>query len=288
MMQKETVGIHDGGFHADEVTACALLFLFKLIKKEQIIRTRDPNLLACCEYVCDVGGVYSPQEKKFDHHQASYLGPLSSAGMVLKYLLEIKKIDLAEYDLFNNALIFGVDAHDNGKDLVTPGVSTYSHIIAHFLPIQYESSDELLQQGFEKAFDFAFHYLEKLLERFHYIRSFKAIVQEKMASLDQVLIFEQNIPWMDSFFALGGKKHPALFVIMPSGNHWKLRAIPPTPEEKMDVRKPLPLKWAGLLEKDLQKITGIEGAIFCHKGRFFSLWNSKQDALIALKLALEN
>ena len=45
-----SLGIHDGTFHADEVTACALLILFDLIDEEKIIRTRDTARLAKCEY----------------------------------------------------------------------------------------------------------------------------------------------------------------------------------------------------------------------------------------------
>ncbi len=59
---------------------------------------------------------------------------------------------------------------------------------------------------------------------------------------------------------------------MPSGGHWKLRGIPPNSEEKMKVRLPLPLEWAGLLDEDLKSASGISGAIFCHKGRFISLF----------------
>jgi uncharacterized UPF0160 family protein len=46
----------------------------------------------------------------------------------------------------------------------------------------------------------------------------------------------------------------------------------------------LPKEWAGLLEDDLKKVTGIHGAIFCHKGRFISVWETKEDALQALTL----
>lgn len=53
-------GTHDGSFHADEVTACSLLLLFDLIDREKIKRTRDPEELARCDYVCDVGGIYDP------------------------------------------------------------------------------------------------------------------------------------------------------------------------------------------------------------------------------------
>src|ERR1700745_531243 len=97
-------GTHDGTFHADEVTACALLLLFNLIDEKKIIRTRDLGVLATCEYVCDVGGVYDPQQKLFDHHQIDYQGPLSSAGMVLNYLQMTGIVKPNEYEFLNNAL----------------------------------------------------------------------------------------------------------------------------------------------------------------------------------------
>ena len=59
-------GTHDGTFHADEVTACALLLLCDQIDEVQIFRTRDPEVLKQCEFVCDVGGVYAPEQKLFD------------------------------------------------------------------------------------------------------------------------------------------------------------------------------------------------------------------------------
>ena len=49
----KSFGTHDGTFHADEVTACALLLLFKLIDKNLIFRWRDKNILNNCEYLCD-------------------------------------------------------------------------------------------------------------------------------------------------------------------------------------------------------------------------------------------
>src|ERR1700733_14793791 len=135
-------GTHNGTFHADEVTACALLLLFGLIDRDKIYRTRETLELARCEYVCDVGGVYDPSLKHFDHHQHEYEGPYSSAGMVLHYLLDLKLITPHAYTFFNNSLIIGVDAHDNGKDLQIVGVSTYSHIISNFTPIHNDASKE--------------------------------------------------------------------------------------------------------------------------------------------------
>ena len=92
---------------------------------------------------------------------------------------------------------------------------------------------------------------------------------------------------MENFFELGGELHPAQFVIMPSGSHWKLRGIPPTLRERMKVRRPLPETWGGLREEELRKISGIEGAIFCHKGLFISIWKTKEDAIKALHIAMQ-
>lgn len=34
-----------------------------------LVRTRDPNKLADCDVVVDVGGVYDADKFRFDHHQ---------------------------------------------------------------------------------------------------------------------------------------------------------------------------------------------------------------------------
>jgi uncharacterized UPF0160 family protein len=279
-------GTHNGTFHADEVTACALLLLFNLIDRDKIVRTRDPQILSRCEYVCDVGGHYNPQLKLYDHHQAEYQGALSSAGMILLYLKEALIISEKEYAFFNSTLILGVDDHDNGRDPQIHGLSTYSHIISSFTPVLHDADNTFQDTAFFEALDFALPYLNRILNRYRYIQSCREIVAEKMQRQEEVLIFEKNIPWLEIFFELEGRTHPAKFVIMPSGKQWKLRGIPPTYEDRMKVRLPLPKEWAGLLDADLKKVSGIPGAIFCHKGRFISVWETCEDALKALNIVL--
>lgn len=281
-----SVGTHDGTFHADEVTACALLLLFDLVDGNKIIRTRQLDQLVTCEYVCDVGGIYDPELKLFDHHQADYQGPLSSAGMILLHLKESQVITPQEYDFFNNALIIGVDAHDNGKDVLIPGVATYSQIVSNFTPITHDSDPTVLEEAFFTALKFAVSHLSRLWERYKYNRSCREIVAQRMKDSNVCLMFDKSIPWLESFFELDGEHHPALYVIMPSGRHWKLRCIPPDFANRMKVRRPLPEDWAGLLDDDLKKASGIPGAIFCHKGRFISVWETKEDALTALAYVL--
>ncbi len=281
-------GTHDGSFHADEVTASAILLLFDLIDKDKIHRTRDPLVLSRCEFVCDVGGIYDPAAKRFDHHQIEYTGQLSSAGMVLKYLREYKIIDPDFYDFLNNSLIIGVDAHDNGVAKLEPGFCSFSQVVSNFLPIEYDTTSKKHQEAFSRALQFVYDHIFRLRQRYLYTLSCREKVRKCMAQNSLALIFEEALPWMENFFELGGEIHPALFVVMPTGMHWKVRGIPPSLRERMRVRKPLPQEWAGLHEEDLRKVTGIDGAIFCHKGRFISIWESKDDALRALRIVLKH
>ena len=275
-------GTHDGTFHADEVTACALLLFFNQVDRDKILRTRDLKELSHIEYVCDVGGVYDPAIKRFDHHQKEYLGKMSSAGMVLAYLNEEDIISSQLYDYLNKTLVLGVDEIDNGLREPIYGHSSFSSIIASYVPVRYEAKKEEIEIAFHEALDFVLGYLKRIMAKFEYIQECKELVLNAMKTQEYCLIFDQPLIWLETFFEHGGLTHPAQFVMMPSHGHWKLRAIPPSYEERMQVRTPLPKEWAGLLDEELKKKTSIQGAIFCHKGRFISVWETKEDALKAL------
>jgi uncharacterized UPF0160 family protein len=286
MINARSLGTHSGTFHADEVTASALLIYYNLIDKDKIIRTRERALLDKCEYVCDVGGEYDSKRKKFDHHQVSYQGELSSAGMVFSYLKDEGIVSSAKYYFLNRSLVQGVDAHDNGKVTLEPGVCSFSQIISNFVPIRYDSTSKEQDEAFFKALDFVLGHIERSFARFDYMQDCKEKVKAAMEGNGEALCFSESMPWLDVFFELNGRNHPAKFVVMPSGSQWKVRGIPPTSEERMQVRVPLPEKWAGLLEEELREVSGIEGAVFCHKGRFISVWKKREDALKALASAL--
>lgn len=279
-----SLGTHDGAFHADEVTAAALLLESGLIDQDKIRRTRDPDLLATCEYVCDVGGIYDPKIKRFDHHQVEYQGLFSSAGMILQYLEQEGILSPSDCQVLRENLVNGIDDHDNGRIPDLPGHCTFSHVIANYAPIEREGSHHEEDACFFEAMTFVRQHIRRVLDRTAYVASCESMVKKAMEENQDYLFFDRNIPWIENFFALGGEQHPARFVIMPTGSHWKLRAVPPTYETRMKVRQPLPEEWAGLLDEDLKQATGISGAIFCHKGRFISVWETKEDALQAYEL----
>lgn len=113
----------------------------------EIIRTRDPELLNKCDIVVDVGAVYDPDTKRFDHHQRSFthtfssLNPqkkwnirLSSAGLVYVHFGKqvlgelVKKITQKDektddklidvlYDKMYENFVLEIDAIDNGVEI---------------------------------------------------------------------------------------------------------------------------------------------------------------------------
>lgn len=85
------IGTHDGMFHCDEVAAIAILKMLPQFATAVVVRTRNPDLLAKCHVVVDVGGVFDPARLRFDHHQRGFhqsldgSTKLSSAGLVFRH-----------------------------------------------------------------------------------------------------------------------------------------------------------------------------------------------------------
>uniref|UniRef100_A0A1B0GIV2 Uncharacterized protein n=1 Tax=Lutzomyia longipalpis TaxID=7200 RepID=A0A1B0GIV2_LUTLO len=91
----KTIGTHDGRFHCDEALACFMLRQLEEYKNAEIVRSRNEEILAKCDIVVDVGGIFdvtrnaliiirSPLEIPSAHYDLN-LGPnmmLSSAGLI--------------------------------------------------------------------------------------------------------------------------------------------------------------------------------------------------------------
>ena len=135
--KKITIGTHNGHFHCDETLACSLLKMLPRYREAEIVRTRDPAVLATCSLVVDVGGEYDPARLRFDHHQKTFsqtinsldgskkwTTKLSSAGLVyfhfgreiISELLATDSPQLTEkvFDKVYENFIQEIDAIDNG------------------------------------------------------------------------------------------------------------------------------------------------------------------------------
>lgn len=131
--KKYDIYTHDGMFHPDEIFAICLLKMF-YCNIGKIHRTRNVDTLSKAyndnnSILVDVGEKYDCKKRAFDHHQETmdlywddyeYLYgvsiPLSSTGLVFKFLWENDYMDLSDY-VINNILtkwVIPIDAADNG------------------------------------------------------------------------------------------------------------------------------------------------------------------------------
>ena len=106
---------HSGKFHADDVLAWALIKEF-LNPNATLIRTRDESRIQEADIVFDVGGIFDETTMRFDHHQSTYQGEFSSAGMVLHFLKNQDHISESLFLALKNSMVDYVDDVDNGND----------------------------------------------------------------------------------------------------------------------------------------------------------------------------
>jgi len=274
---------HSGPFHADDVLAWGLIQVF-VDRDASLVRTRDAAVLARADIVFDVGGIFDPVSGRFDHHQNTYTGPLSSAGMVLNWLEATHRVpaELATY--IRNRVCDYVDDVDNGRREPAPDVPCFASMVEAF---NRGASD---MAGFDAAFHragtMAADFVQGLANGFAEEEAARSVVRQAMADADargsNTLFLSPYVRWKPAYFDLGGETHPTEFVIAPGPDgSWRTLAIPPR-RGSFDQKRSLPEAWAGLVDDDLVAACGVSGARFCHKNRFIMVFDTLDGLLEAM------
>ena len=289
-MTELTIATHNGNFHADDVFSIAALKI--ILPPFKLIRTRDLALIAKADIVIDVGGEYDADAGRFDHHQRGGAGerengiPYSSFGLIWqKYGLEICAGNQDVANAVDAGLVSKIDAIDCGHvEGIYDGISL-SQTISMFNPTWQEDSH------FDSCFDEAVDYAARLLTRFIASAnggiSAKAIVAKaiKNAADPRVIVLDKYTPWKRTVLELSER---ALYMVYPSQTgQWRIQTVPVEPGSFED-RKPLPATWAGLSDADLQRVTGIDDAMFCHNGLFIAGAESFKSTMKMATMALQD
>jgi uncharacterized UPF0160 family protein len=288
-MNDKTIVTHNGNFHADDVFSVAALK--QIFPSFNLVRTRDLALIAKADIVIDVGGEYDAEAGRFDHHQRGGAGerengiPYSSFGLIWKkYGLEICQGNEEVANAVDAALVSTIDAIDCGHvEGIYDGISL-SQTISMFNPTWQEDSH------FDSCFDEAVEFADRILKRFIASASggisAKTIVAKAIENAQdpRVIVLQKYTPWKRTVHALAEK---ALYIVYPSQTgQWRIQTVPVEPGSFED-RKPLPSSWAGLSDKDLQQVTGIDDAMFCHNGLFIAGAESFESTMKMATIALQ-
>lgn len=289
----QTVIVHSGNFHPDDVFAVATLQLHLGTENIQVIRTRDENTISQADWVVDVGGVYDAGKQRFDHHQNGAPVrengiPYAAFGLVWKHLGESICNSAEVADSIEERMAQPIDAGDNGitlYDINEYEVSPYElyNVIGTFRPVWGSKTTD--DEAFLNAVDFARELLLRTIAHAQAGVKMKVLVQTgyEAAADKRILLYEDHVN-RNSFIEFSD----VVAVVHPSesedGKRWKAVAIPKE-YGTFANRVTFPESWAGLRDGELERVSGIEGAIFCHKNCFLFVAKTKEGAMAAAKQA---
>lgn len=272
---------HSGRFHADEVFATAMILL---IEPHQVVRSRDDAVIETGQYVLDVGGVYDAEQGRFDHHQNSFSDsrengiPFATAGLVWRHFGQAilrhfgandSQIDYAQ-NWVDNKLVMDIDALDNGLylDSERPSVSMLVGMM------NQNTEDEAAQlTAFLEAVEFA----SAIFKRF-----ILASIEQAQAAQD----FEAVATYLEDGLVLLSQAVSYKDLIKNRADI--RRVVYPKGQEGYGVycngtENHLPLRFRGLREAELQSVSALPDAVFCHKSGFMAVCKTLESALVLAK-----
>ena len=294
---------HSGGFHADELMSSVILT--RLFPDADLIRTRSKDWItpASDRIIYDVGGSYDAEAQIFDHHQRGAPRrdddqPYSSFGLIWKhygmdYLAAMGVPEEARetvYGSFDRGFVLPIDLVDNGE--LSPSVA--GDLTGLTLPVLLESLKPVFDQTGPDAENEAFHLALGIARAFVEARINRSAAKQRAAALAEqaiadagngyVLELPMGMPFRPAVVKAGADH--LLFVIAPRGKDWTIGGIRLN-DDGFEQRADLPKAWAGLTNADLEAVSGVEGATFCHNARFIAAATSRDAILKMAEIAVE-
>ena len=287
---------HDGSFHSDDVFATAVISKYLENQGEpfEIIRTRDEKIMAEGDYVFDVGGISDQAANRFDHHMPGGAGKhdngieYASFGLVWKkFGVEVAgNPDIAK--VVEERLVSPIDAGDNAISLVDFKSKIKPYFIqsafSSFYPSWKNLTMEALYQGFLECVAIAKKILDNEINLARDVVEVRNIIQKiyETSPDKRILVLDQKYPYEE----ITPNFPELMFVIYPRADgQWGVKA-----ERKeltsFESKKNFPESWAGLRDEELQKVSGVSEATFCHRALFMAVANSQEGAIKLAQIAL--
>lgn len=293
---KKRVVTHNGAFHADDVCSVAVLSIFYEGNIE-VIRTRDVSVIESGDIVLDVGGK-ADNEKHFDHHQEGGGGvrpnniPYASFGLIWKrFGVEMCGGNNRVAQKFDKIFVQPVDALDNGVPIIKSVIDdvypfSFNSTVTAFNPTWKEDDGQR-----DVCFMEAVGVFKKIIERVlimlvHEDEARELVIKDyENADDKRIVVLGSNYPFQE---VLTEYPEPLIAVYKsPQLESWHAKAVWDS-NNMFNNRIKFPLSWAGKMNSELQKVSGVEDALFCHNKLFLATAKTKEGAITLAKLAIEN
>ena len=298
-MNKIKIATHSGSYHADDLFAIATLSILLGSENIEVVRTRDEDIINGADYVVDVGGILDPQKKRFDHHQREGAGnrengvPYAAFGLVWKEYGEKLTGSVQAVLNIDTRLVQAIDGADNGMnlfELTEKGVAPYliQSMFALFAPTwnEQKTNDEVFFELVPLAIKILMREIEVADQ---YVEAQKNVRDVYMHSDDkELIIFGGEHPYGRRVISgvLAEYPEPKYAVLYrPDNKCWQVASIN-VDTKTLEIRKALPEEWRGKKDSELQEVSGISGALFCHRTGFMAICQTCEDAVSLATKAL--
>ena len=287
---------HGSKFHADDVFSTAFMSL--IIENPVVCRVNNIDFSVGEDVIIyDIGfGEFDHHQKEFDLRHDSGV-KYASFGLLFKkygldYLNKINpKYSDVVFSMIEHDLIESIDAIDNGDFPVIDTSYNYKSldsIIGDFNACWNEDIDT--DNCFMRAVVVAEMIFLSVVKKCFAKAEAKEIVEVAIdASSDHIMYLSEYMPFKDFVIASSNPKAiDILFCITPSNRGgYNVHTIPREKNTHI-TRCDLPSSWGGLCDKELQDVSGVESATFCHLSLFLGACGTLDDAYKMARIAIEN
>ncbi len=314
---------HDGKCHADEVFAAYIYMLYCFLVLNEsavtIVRTSELAFESLPEncVVFDISGKFD-NVKFFDHHQTGGAGsrrngiPYSSAGLLWrKYGHEVVKALLRYYNMemldenavwstFDCELVQSIDGIDNGLNHTLPREKklfrdfTFSKLIgqcnSNFRGEAVDSNHNFTVAIDATEFIF-FNMFKETTNRLYDLANVENNI-DRVHSTNNVIVFKHYLHWKEWLFSEENyeKTKNVKFIIYHDDERkaFKWQAI--EDRKTGELRAIAPPTWRGKTNtqaNELEKITGVKGALFCHNTGYTGGAKTQEGCLKMVELMLD-
>lgn len=270
MKQYSRAFTHGGRFHADDVFSAALLQLvypgIEIQRGFQVPKEYD-------------GIVFDIGFGEYDHHQADKKVrengvPYAAFGLLWQtYGITLVGEKIAQK--FDEEFIQPLDEADN-----TGCKNELSELIGRYNPGWDENLDS--DACFAQAKQIAQTILERKLAYMQGDEKADEILEEAMKQTEgAILVLDRFVPWKKKVVGSG-----IVFVIYPSNRGGYHAQGVPVSQGNTELVCPFPEQWRGKSEEELQQISQIATARFCHNSGFLFAAQELEDVKDACVQAL--
>lgn len=297
--KKDIFITHSGSFHSDDVFAAATLHLYykKIKKSYSLVRTINEETIQKGTIVFDIGGEYNEETNRFDHHQKGGAGerengiPYAAFGLVWKKYGPLLCDSQEITEEIDKNLVQAIDAADNGvtisknlRDDISP---VFVQSLLRSFNLTYIEDEGLSDHRFDDAMHIAALYLQRVIHQTKTQNEINLHVEKKYSEQENKEIFVTEELYGRHPLSVAVSKFPELlYFIYPSkrGDDWSV-CTTRVSSDSFESKKPFPESWRGLRDEDLEKVTGVSGAVFCHNSGFLCSAKTKEGALELAKKA---